>query len=360
MQGIKLLTKTNLAASYDGNAGDNSGWFGYGWTGQASIQYVKGGHISGANVGDIQELDDIEAVNALRLYELWLERQWAGGKYGIKFGFTDLNVDFDTQQVAALFINSSDGIGAEFGHSGLNGPSVFPTTTLALTGFVKPSDPWTLRAGVVNGLAGSDTHPGAFVALHVSARTGALLVVQAEHAGSSGLRTYVGGWDYTAAFAALHEVDASGNPVLRARMRGAYALVEGQIAGGADGRSLSGWVRAGLGDPVVEQISGYVGFGLVATGLIKSRAEDQSGISINHAIVDQPGLPPGALPAKRAETAIELTYRVQAKDWLAVQPDLQYIRRPDGDPAIPSALVVGVRLSVNLTRNLVSKIKDGS
>ena len=67
----------------------------------------------------------------------------------------------------------------------------------------------------------------------------------------------------------------------------------------------------------------------------------------------------GAPPAKRAETAIELTYRVQAKDWLAVQPDLQYVRRPNGDPSIPSALVVGVRLSVNLTRNLVNQIKGG-
>ena len=103
--------------------------------------------------------------------------------------------------------------------------------------------------------------PSDFIALHISARTGALLVVQAEHAGASGLRAYVGGWDYTADFDALHLLDSMGNPLPRARMRGAYALVEGQITGGASGRSLSGWVRAGLGDPVVERISGYVGFG---------------------------------------------------------------------------------------------------
>ncbi|MDP9056699.1 MAG: carbohydrate porin [Pseudomonadota bacterium] len=358
-QGVKLLTKTNLAASYDGSAGNGSGFLGPGWTGQASLQYVKGGHISAANVGDVQGLDSIEAFNALRLYELWLQRQWAGGKYGVKFGFTDLNVDFDTQQVAALFLNSSDGVGAEFGHSGLNGPSIYPTTALGLSGYFKPGDPWTLRAGVLNGLAGSDTHPSDFVAVHISARTGALLVVQAEHVGASGLRTYIGGWAYTADFDALHLVDAKGNPLRRARMRGAYGLVEGQIGGSSGGRSLSGWVRAGLGDPVVERISGYIGGGLVVTGLFKRRSEDQAGISINHAIVDQPGLPPGAFPAKRAETAIELTYRVQAKDWLSVQPDLQYIHRPNGDPTIPSALVVGMRLSVSLTKNLVDKIKGG-
>ena len=353
-QGVKLLTKTNLSASYDGDTGDHPGW-----TGQASVQFFKGGHISAANVGDIQGVDSIEAYNALRLYELWVQKQWGGGRYGFKFGFTDLNVDFDTQQVAALFVNSSDGVGAEFGHSGLNGPSIYPITTLALTGFYKPADPWTLRAGVVNGLSGSQSSPSAFVALHISARTGLLLVVQAEHAGNAGLRTYVGAWDYTANFDALHQFDSAGNPLPRARMRGLYGLVEGQIAGGSDGRSLSGWVRAGLGDPVVERISGFIGGGLVTAGLFKGRTEDQSGISVNHAIVDQPNLPPFARPAKRAETAIELTYRVQARDWLAVQPDLQYVHRPNGDPAIASALVIGVRLSVNLTRNLVNTIKGG-
>lgn len=356
-QGLKLLTKTSVSASYDGGAGDSSSFLGPGWTGQASLQYVKGGHISTANVGDVQGIDNIEAVNAFRLFELWLQSQWAGGTYGVKFGFTDLNVDFDTQQVAALFVNSSDGVGAEFGHSGLNGPSIYPTTTLALTGFYKPGDPWTLRAGVFNGLAGSDSHPSDFVALHISARTGALLVAQAEHASGSGMRTYIGGWIYTTDVDALHLIDAKGNPPFRARMRGAYGLIEGQITAGAGGRSLSGWVRAGLGDPVVERISGYVGGGLVATGLFKGRREDQSGISINHAIVDQPGLPPGAGPAKRAETAIELTYRVQVRDWLAVQPDLQYVHLPNGNPSIPSALVLGVRLSVNLTKNLMNRIK---
>ncbi len=354
-RGVKILTKTNLSATFDGSAGSMPGW-----SGQASLQYAKGGHISGDNVGDAQGVDNIEAPNAFRLYELWLARQSLDGKFGVKFGFTDLNVDFDTQQVAGLFINSSDGIGPEFGHSGLNGPSVYPTTTLALSGFAKPGDTWTLRAGLFNGLAGSDLHPNDFVALHISARTGALIVLQAEHVGASGLRALVGGWHYTADFDALHRRDPQGNPQQTARMRGFYGLIEGQIVGGATGRNVSGWVRLGLSDPVVEREAGYAGFGLVATGLFKGRAEDQAGISVNHAVLDEPGLPLNALPAKRAETTIEVTYRVQARDWLTVQPDLQYVHRPNGDPAIASAMVIGLRLSVNLTQNLVQQIKGGN
>lgn len=195
------------------------------------------------------------------------------------------------------------------------------------------------------------------MALHISARTGALLVAQVEHAGSSGLRTYLGGWAYTADFSALHLTDPIGRPVPRARMRGAYGLVESGITGGTGGPALSGWFRAGLGDPIVERISGYVGFGLVGSGIFKRRTEDQFGVSINNAIVDEPDLPPNGAPAKRAETAFELTYRAQLKDWFSVQPDVQYVRRPSGNPAIPSALVMGVRLSINLTRNMVKQIQ---
>ena len=351
-RGAKVLTKTSVSAAYDGAADDRPGW-----SAQASLQYTKGGHISAANVGDVQGLDNIEAFNALRLYELWIAKQWLDGKAAIKFGFTDLNVDFDTQQVAALFINSSNGVGPEFSHSGLNGPSIFPTTTLALSGFFKPTEALTLRAGVFNGLAGSPDHPGVF-ALKISPREGALVVGQAEYAGPRGLRTEVGAWAYTAKFDALHLNDPLGDPFRTARMRGAYALVEGQIISAASGgHTVSGWVRAGIGDPVVQRITGYVGAGLVGTGLLKGRDEDQAGISIAHAIVDEPNLAPDAPPAKRAETAFELTYRVQARDWLSIQPDLQYVVHPNGDRVIPNALVIGLRLNVNLTKNLIRAVK---
>ncbi len=268
-RGAKVLTKTSVSAAYDGAADDRPGW-----SAQASLQYSKGGHITADNVGDIQGVDSIESFNALRLYELWIAKQWRDGKVGVKFGFTDLNVDFDTQQVAAHFLNSSNGVGPEFSHSGLNGPSIYPTTTLALTGFVKPTENLTLRAGLFNGLAGSPDHPGAF-ALRISAHEGALLVVQAEHASANGLRAELGGWTYTANFDALHQTDPSGNPIRTARMRGAYGLIEGQIVSAASGgHALSGWLRVGMGDPVVARISGYAGFGLVTTGLFKEREED--------------------------------------------------------------------------------------
>jgi porin len=352
--GLKLLTKTAVSASYDGNAGS---W--PDWTAQATLQLVHGGHPSLANIGDAQGADNIEAPNALKLYELWIARQWSDSAYGIKLGFTDLNVDFDTQQVAALFLNSSDGAGPDLGHSGLNGPSIFPTTTLAVSGFWKPSQSWTLRGGVFNGIAGSPDHPAAFVAVRPPWRGGLLLIGQAERQLSGGVRAEVGGWGYTAGLDAFHETDAAGNPLRRQRDRGAYGLVEGPIYVG-ERSSLAGWIRGGVADPVVQRISGYLGAGLVASGLIPSRQEDQAGLAVNHAIVDDPSVSAGGHSRHHAETAFEVTYKTQLRDWLSVQPDLQYIVRPNGDPRIANALVVALRFSVALTRNLVRKVAPSS
>ena len=345
-QGIKLMSKTALSAAYDGAQDGHEGL-----TGLVSAQYVAGGHISGANVGDIQTLDNIEAFGALRLYEAWVARDY-DNRRGWKAGLIDLNVDFDTQEVAALFLNSSDGIGPDLSKSGLNGPSIYPTTALGVTAFFRPRPSLTLRAGVFDGTAGSPYHPGAF-AIRLSGHDGAFFILQADQRFGAGLRLEGGAWAYTAAFDAVNRVDAAGDPLRYRRGRGVYALVESPLIKADDDRGLSGWLRVGTADPVVDHVAGYLGGGLVYTGPLKARAQDEAGISVNHAIVVVPGVPNGPLSA---ETAIELTYRYLATDWLAVQPDAQVVVHPSGERSIPTALVVGVRFSVTFTKSLAARL----
>ena len=343
--GVKLLSKTAASAAYDGAQDGHEGL-----TGLVSAQYTAGGHISGANVGDIQTLDNIEAYGALRVYEAWLSRDYDNVR-GWKAGLVDLNVDFDTQEVAALFLNSSDGIGPELSKSGLNGPAIYPVTALGVTAFFRPRPSLTLRAGLFDGTAGSPYHPGAF-AIRLSGRDGALAILQADQRFGSGLRLEGGAWAYTAVFDAVNRVDAAGDPLRYQRGRGVYALVESPLIKAGDDRGLSGWLRVGTADPVVERVAGYVGGGVVYTGLLKARAQDQAGISINHAMIVVPGVP---FAPQTTETAIELTYRYVASDWLAVQPDAQVIGHPSGDRTIPTALVLGVRFSLTFTRSLFAR-----
>lgn len=344
--GVKFLSKTAVSAAYDGAQDDHEGL-----TGLISAQFVKGGHISGRNVGDIQGLDNIEAYGAFRVYEAWLSYDYDNQR-GWKAGLIDLNVDFDTQEVAALFLNSSDGIGPDISRSGLNGPSIYPTTALGVTAYYRSSPGLTLRAGLFDGTSGSPYHPGAF-AIRLSGKEGALAIIQIDKRFGSGWRVEGSGWAYTAKFDAINLVDAAGNAQRHQRARGVYGLVEGPILKAADDRGLSGWLRLGYADPVVEHVAGYIGGGLVYTGPLTARAQDQAGISINHAVVVLPGTPSRPLAA---ETAIELTYRYLANDWLAVQPDAQYIVHPSGDCSIANALVVGVRFTVTFTKSLIAKV----
>ena len=355
-RGSKLLAKAAFSASYDGASDGHDGL-----TALASLQFAGGGHISADNVGDIQGIDNIEAYGALRVYEVWVARQYQGGKFGWKAGLTDLNADFDTQQVASLFLNSSDGTGAELGHSGINGPAIYPTTALAFSGFAKLGNSVIVRAGLFDGTAGTPYHPGVF-AIRLSGRDGALLIEQVEKTLDSGVRMVGGGWAYTALFGALHRFDAAGNAIRLQRERGAFGLVEGTLTHDGDNgeRGLSAWVRLGLGDPVVERISGYIGAGVVYSGPLARRPGDQVGLGINHAIVDRPDLPDPTQAARLAETAFELTYKYNANEWLAVQPDAQMVVHPNGDRGIPAALVLGVRLNVTLTRGLVRKLREAT
>ena len=52
------------------------------------------------------------------------------------------------------------------------------------------------------------------------------------------------------------------------------------------------------------------------------------------------------LPGQTREVVLEWTYAIAVAPWLTVQPDVQYVIRPDGRSSIPNALVVGVQIAV--------------
>lgn len=335
-RGTRLLAKASLAASYDAGGG---------WTGLVSGQYINGVSFSGALVGDTQTVSNIEAIGAFRVYQVWLAHSIPlSGR--IKFGLTDLNADFDVQTAGGLFLNSSDGIAPEFSHTGRGGPSIFPTTALALTAALNPAKGWRLDLGAFDGQPGSRSDPRRF-AIHLDARSGALLVGQVTRSFDSGTRLETGVWAYTAAFNALDRRDVAGRPLQLHMSRGVYGLVEGRLAGKDKGRALTGWVRLGLADDRVNPIAGYTGGGLVLSQPFASRPADSAGLSVMRAWFGDPAR--RAQPGLRsAETTIELTYRAAAIPRVALQPDLQYVVHPGGLPGVRDAIVVGLRLNLQL------------
>ena len=345
--GETALDLLKLSAAYDGGPAGRPGW-----SGLISVAQIGAGDFTGRRVGGFQSVANSEATpGGVRLYEAWAQRSLGDGAGSVKVGLIDFNTTFDVQETAALFLNASHGVGPEIGDTGRNGPSIYPTPALAVAGVYRPAEGWTAQIGVFDAVAGDPDHRGAFVAVHLSAADGALIAAQVERRLGDAARFEAGAWTYTGDFPALG--DASPTPRRLGGNRGLYGLAEGRLLGAAGGGQLSGWLRLGFADGRINRAERYLGAGLVWAGPIPGRDRDEVGIAVARA-----GFGAGARAAGRlvgetiggSETDIEATYRLAFRDWLNLQPDVQYILDPNGDVRRRAALVVGLRLAITVSR----------
>ena len=160
--------------------------------------YNNGRALTGDLVGDAQGVSNIETgVRAVRLYEAWVEQRF--GRASVKFGLYDLNSEFDEHVTGSLFLNSTHGLGPDLSQSGLNGPSVFPVTSLALRADYQIDERLRLRAAVLDAVPGDPARPRR-TAIRLGGAEGALLIGEAQYL-TRNTRAILGYWRYTAGFA---------------------------------------------------------------------------------------------------------------------------------------------------------------
>ncbi|WP_293898872.1 carbohydrate porin [Phenylobacterium sp.] len=334
--GYTSLNKLQISATADGDA------FGLpGFTAHAHVFTTNGESLSGSRTGDIQTASNIEALSVTRLFEAWAEQtfgQEGAGGVAVRAGLMDLNETFDSIGTAGIFINSSHGIAPDLSRSGPNGPSIFPVTAAGLQFGWTPSAALSVHAAVFDGVPGDPDHPRAFAAVHLSRRDGALLIAQADYRFATDSQASIGVWSYTAAS------NTYADPRRRLTAHpGVYAFAEGPVPLPGQPRA---WVRAGIADDRVQAVSGYLGGGVVWTGLLTGRGQDQFGIAVAHAVIGAEARRRLDLP--RAETTWEVTYSYRLNDTIHLQPDVQYIVHPALAPHLPDALAVGLRVVADL------------
>lgn len=105
-------------------------------------------------------------------------------------------------------------------------------------------------------------------------------------------------------------------------------------------------MRFGFASDRINAVGSYAGGGLVLTAPFRGRDDDALGIAVNRAMFGDRARALGGLEA--AETTLELTYGAQITDWLGIQPDLQYVINPSGDPARRNAVVLGVSITLSI------------
>jgi porin len=132
-------------------------------------------------------------------------------------------------------------------------------------------------------------------------------------------------------------------------------LAEGRLLAkpGAEGAGLSGWIRLGVANGEINPVANYLGSGLVYTGLIAGRDKDEVGVAVMRAGFSDAARRAAAelgIARAEAETTFETTYRFTVRDWLNIQPDVQYVIHPGGRLAVGNAFVVGMRFAFTASR----------
>jgi porin len=308
---------------------------------------IHGGHPS-RFVGDAQGVSSLEGPARWMLYEGWIQQNLFADQLSILIGRYDLNTEFYRLQSAALFLNSSFGIGPEFSQSGRSGPSIFPDTSVGTRIAWKPARGVVLRTAILDGV------PGNFFARG----DGLLLVAEGAYlfrptsrdsprnprfrlGRVAGLPPYaakiaLGTWHYTA----------------NRGSSGAYILADQTLYADSQrpARRLTLFGQFGIGDARVNHFARYTGAGIVMSGLLKARENDELGIAIAaahnsaHFAAQQSA---AGTRVVRMESTRECTYLMPLTSRLAIQPDLQYVLHPNTDRARKNAFVAMLRFELS-------------
>lgn len=227
-----------------------------------------------------------------------------------------------------------------------NGPSIFPVASLAVR-YNRWLDRGTyLRAYIADAVPGDPNRLEATVA-KIDSKEGALLGAEIGWHGiatrdedgavdeeSPWSKVALGVWGYTTGL----------GPSEREGGAGAYLLGQRELWRHEDGiRGLSAFARLGIAEEEVGPFDAYLGGGLVYHGLLPGERVDQLGLAVaagrfggRTRRAESPGLEPW-------EVSIELTWQVPVTEHLFVQPEVQWIMDPGGDPGLDDAWVLGMR-----------------
>lgn len=311
----------------------------FGWGGATLHAHIlnNSGEIPNDDLGTAQGVDNIEVADQhLRLFEFWVEQGFGGGS--VRAGLYDLNSEFYSNESAGLLIAPAFGIGSELAATGPNGPSIFPSTAIAVRARFDFSEQQSVMLAVLNASAGV---PGDPDGVDTEFDHGALLI--GEYGWRSSFNFNVGAWTYSEDQDDIRELDGFGNPQ-QERAFGAYATYERPF-----NEQMTGFVRVGFSDGDTTSYSSGWQAGVLIEAPFASRPDSQISFgayqgrfSAKHRDNERDL----GVDAADAETGFEITYSDQITPWLRVQPDLQLVLDPGGDRARDELWVAGLRIEI--------------
>lgn len=304
-------------------------------------------------IGDIQGASNLSGPHAFKLFQAWLQQNLFADRLSVLVGLHDLASEFGATDSSDPFINSSFGISPELSRSGKYGPSIFPTTAMAARIRVSPLETVQVSAAIYDGIPGDPDHPeGTHIMMGPEDGVFGISEIAFSPTVNALRGKYaVGAWTYSRAADDLSDTDERGVPV-QSKNLGTYFLIDQRLYAPDATRpqGISAFLRVGWATANTNAIE-YAGQGgVVYTGLISRRPEDQVGIGA--ALARAGSHYRDAASAKGQdmhlfEASFELTYRARVLSWLRVTPDLQWIKSPAMNPALADAFVGATRMEVS-------------
>jgi len=272
-----------------------------------------------ALVGDLQVVNNIEALSFTRFYEFWYRHEFE--KLTFTLGQYDLNADFFVSDFGLLFLHSSFGIQPDVS---VNVPvSIFPVATLAFWGQWEISPNWSLLGGVFKGQPGTEEENPNSLLFKFQQDEGTFLVSELHYKPQnegSALGTYkLGFWKHTAA-----DLNLNGQ-----QPRGVYLIGDYPFPFPQEQQSTK-WgtfFQLGAVQKAAAAIKSYWGFGIVGQHIWGSNIEDALGLAYASARLTE-GYQNRLVLENTNEAVVELTYSRSLGSHFSVQPNLQYVLNP--------------------------------
>ncbi len=319
--------------------------------------YCAGYGLTDKAVHDLNVLSNIDSYDSLRLYEAWLQQEFANGKFSIRAGQLLADAEFFVSQYSGLFVNSSFGAlpVVSFNFSS----PIFPIAAPGVRLRAEPNESMFLEAaafgGNVGDPAGNNKHN---LRLSFPGDDGILIFAEMGYtlnprstAGSDSLADKLSGtYKLGGCFDSGEFSPGDNNPRVHQYNYAIYLLADQEIwhSDRAVDRTLAFFCRLGFAPQDRNTMTAFVDSGLTLQGLLAGRKNDLLGLGFSYgqlsdSLVDDLG----HKVSNHNETVVELTYRIALNSHASLQPDLQCILNPGGVRPAATAIVAGLRCTLS-------------
>lgn len=347
-----------------------------GWRGaQFAISGINrdGGSLTEANVGSRYDVQQVHGGQNIFFYNLTLEQKFWDDKARIKIGRFGASDDFNTSGIYGLFMNN--GIDGNIRNVLFDTQfSAYPFATWAARLRLDPTPEVNFQLGVFQTWSEifDRTHNG--LDWSIEGDDGVMILAQlgwtpefwkrpvpAESDGKSdGKKTVVapvmkglpGHYWIGGSYSPWKGFSQFGKTELTSGSWGLYAHADQMVYQEAPGSEQGLTLFTAVGYYPQDNISvipWQVNVGGFYTGLIPGREKDKAILGMIYGrFSDDYGRTVTATGQNRPtrETVIEAGYRIQFTKFAYIQPDIQYVIRPNGTGEIDDALVLGAQIGI--------------